>query len=294
MKFTSKIEKVFLITSWPTSLGQFMTLSTTALQGAVGRRSRWPAKLDFAQVLTGLVLVLFVWCHMLLDASILISKDAMYRVSRFMEGDYLFGADYPILVAIAAGVVLAIFVVHALLALRKFPAKYAEYRAFKSHMARFHHEDTMLWWLQAWTGFSLFFLGSVHLIGVMTHPADIGPYASSDRIIGESMWTVYALLLIAVHLHAGLGIYRLAVKWGFRLGHDADASRRRLQLARWIIIAFFLVLGFASLGIYMTIGIAHRGHHDERYVPSWERSEMPSGDRRSPWAASSPGLPTGA
>jgi fumarate reductase subunit C len=75
-----------------------MTLSAAALQGAMpthgDRRSRWPAKLDFAQALTGLVLVLFVWCHMLLDASILISEDAMYRVARFMGGDYLFGADY--------------------------------------------------------------------------------------------------------------------------------------------------------------------------------------------------------
>jgi len=94
------------------------------------------------------------------------------------------------------------------------------------------------------------------------------------------MWTVYALLLIAVHLHAGLGIYRLAVKWGFKLGHDADASRRRLQLARWGIIGFFLVLGFSSLAVYMAIGIAHRDHAHERYVPSWERSAIPGGDWR--------------
>jgi fumarate reductase subunit C len=277
---------------------QFMTLSTAALQGAIAthdrRRSRWPAKLDFAQSLTGLVLVLFVWCHMLLDASILISKDAMYRVTRFMEGAYLLGADYPFLITIAAGLILAILIVHAVLAMRKIPVRYAEYRAFKSHMASFRHEDTMLWWLQVWTGFSLFFLGSVHLIGVMTHPADIGPYASSDRIIGEWMWTVYALLLISVHLHAGIGIYRLAVKWGFKLGRDADASRRRLQLIRWVIIGFFLVLGFASLGAYMAIGIAHRGHANEHYVPSWERSEIQSGDWRPTWAAPSPLQRTGA
>jgi fumarate reductase subunit C len=274
-----------------------MTLGTNALQGAIARygpyRSRWPARLEFTQSLTGLVLVLFVWCHMLLDASILISKDAMYRVARFMEGEYLFGADYPFLITIAAGLILALLIIHAVLAMRKFPARYVEYRALRTHMASFRHEDTMLWWLQVWTGFSLFFLGSVHLIGVMTHPADIGPYASSDRIIGDWMWTVYALLLISVHLHAGIGMYRLAVKWGFNIGHDTDASRRRLQLIRWIIIAFFLVLGFASLAVYMAIGIAHRGHYNERYVPSWERSEILN-NWRPTWAASSPPQPTGA
>ena len=31
------------------------------------------------------------------------------------------------------------------------------------------------------------------------------------------MWPVYALLLVTVHLHAGVGIYRLAVKWGLQL-----------------------------------------------------------------------------
>lgn len=52
-------------------------------------RSRWPARLDVIQALSGLLLVLFVWCHMVLESSILLGKDAMYRVARFMEGRYL-------------------------------------------------------------------------------------------------------------------------------------------------------------------------------------------------------------
>jgi fumarate reductase subunit C len=181
-------------------------------------RSRWPARLDVIQALSGLLLVLFVWCHMVLESSILLGKDAMYRVARFMEGRYLLGADYPFLVTCAAGVILAIFVVHAALAMRKFPASYREYRAFRTHMASFRHPDTSLWWLQVWTGFALFFLGSVHIIGVMTRPGDIGPYESADRIVSDWMWPVYALLLVAVHLHAGVGIYRLAVKWACSFG----------------------------------------------------------------------------
>ena len=239
-------------------------------------RSRWPAVMDVAQSLTGLLLVLFIWMHMLLDGSILISKDAMYRVSRFMEGHYIFGSDYPILVSLGAASILALFVFHAWLAMRKFPERHTEYRAFRRHMASFRHEDTTLWWVQVWTGFAMLFLGSAHLIGIITRPGDIGPYKSADHIISEWMWPVYALLLIAVHLHAGVGIYRLAVKWGFKLGHDPEASRRRLKLARFAIIAFFLVLASASLAVYMVIGIGHRDHAGERYVPSWERSAIPN------------------
>jgi fumarate reductase subunit C len=237
-----------------------------------GDRSRWPARLDVTQALSGLLLVLFVWCHMVLESSILLGKDAMYRVARFMEGRYLLGADYPSLVACAAGVILAIFAVHAALAMRKFPASYREYRAFTTHMASFRHPDTTLWWLQVWTGFALFFLGSVHMIGVMTRPGDIGPYESADRIVSDWMWPVYALLLVAVHLHAGVGIYRLAVKWGLQLWHDPKVNLRRLKLARTIIIAFFILLGSASLAVYVAIGIGHRDHKGERYRPPWEHN----------------------
>jgi len=240
------------------------------------RRSRWPALMDIVQSLTGLALVLFVWFHMVLDGSLLISKDAMYRVSRFMEGQYVFGKSYPILVTLGAGSILALVVLHAWLAMRKYPERFDQYRTFRRHMASFRHEDTTLWWVQLWTGFALFFLVSAHLIGVMTQPGDIGPYESSDRVISGGMWPVYALLLVAVHVHAGVGIYRLAVKWGLQLGHDPAVSRRRLKFVRNCIIVFFLTLASASLAAYMAIGIAHRGHAGERYVPSWEQTAVPA------------------
>jgi len=249
------------------------------------QRSRWTAKLDVIQALSGLLLVLFIWTHMMLESSILLGKDAMYRVARFMEGRYFFGADYPFLITCAAGVILAIFVVHAALAMRKFPASYREYRAFHKHMTSFHHGDTSLWWLQVWTGFALLFLGSAHMIGVMTRPSDIGPYESADRIVSDWMWPIYALLLITVHLHAGVGIYRLAVKWGLQLWHDPEVNLRRLRISRAIIIGFFLLLGTTSLCVYAAIGIEHRGRYGERYVPSWERSVAPA--ERAPTSAAS-------
>jgi fumarate reductase subunit C len=252
-----------------------MALKTTNAASASvygKRRSGWPAVMDLAQSLSGLLLVLFIWFHMFNDGSILISKDAMYVVSRFMEGRYILGADYPILVSLAASGIFALIVLHAWLAMRKFPERYTQYQAFRRHMGRMHHEDTTLWWVQMWTGFALFFLISAHLVFVITRPGDIGPYESADRVISGWMWPVYVLLLITVHLHAGIGIYRLAVKWGVQLGHDAHASRARLKFARRVIIVFFLGLGSASLAAFMQIGIAHRDRAGERYVPTWEQS----------------------
>ena len=48
--------------------------------------SYWPARLDVIQSLSGLLLVIFMWGHMALVSSILVSEEAMYRVSLLFEG----------------------------------------------------------------------------------------------------------------------------------------------------------------------------------------------------------------
>ena len=226
---------------------------------------RTPARMDLMQGLTGLVLVLFVWAHMFFESSILLGKDAMLWVTKMFEGEHLFGTPYPILVSIAAAVIFTLIVIHAVLALRKFPASYRQYRALHRHLGGLRHEDTTLWAVQVVTGFAMFFLASAHLYAVFMQPADIGPYASSDRIWSGRFWLLYAPLLLCVHLHAGVGAYRLAVKWLPLPAHSFAASRRRLKLAMWGIIGFFLCLGTASLITYMVIGHGHADRVGERY-----------------------------
>ncbi|RLA74083.1 MAG: succinate dehydrogenase/fumarate reductase cytochrome b subunit, partial [Epsilonproteobacteria bacterium] len=50
-----------------------------------------PARLDFLQSFTGLILALFIAGHLLFEASILISDEMMYRVTIMFEGYYFFG-----------------------------------------------------------------------------------------------------------------------------------------------------------------------------------------------------------
>ncbi len=233
------------------------------------RKSRWPARMDLAQSVTGLLLGLFMWGHMFFVSSILLGKDAMWTVTKMFEGYFLFGRPYPVLVSFVVAAVIALFVLHALLALRKFPANYRQYRAFAAHRRLIHHGDTTLWWVQFLTGFALFFLASPHLFQMLAHPGLIGPFESSDRVWSGGWWPLYLVLLFAVELHGGIGLYRLAVKWGWLQGADADASRRRLAVAKWALTVFFLVLGLATLAAYMKIGYEHRDRVGERYVPAW-------------------------
>ena len=98
-------------------------------------------------------------------------------------------ADVVLAAALVVGGILLVFIAHAWLALRKFPANFRQYRAFAMHRAGLRHDDTGLWWIQLWTGFALFFLGTIHLYGMLTQPELIGPYESADRIWTGSKWT---------------------------------------------------------------------------------------------------------
>jgi fumarate reductase subunit C len=241
-----------------------------------GRKSRWPARLDWTQSVSGLVLALFMWGHMFFVSSILLGKDAMWTVTRFFEGYFVFGRSYPWIVSLAVGGVLSLLVVHAMLALRKFPINYSQYRSFRDHANSMKHGDTTLWWWQVVTGFAMFFLASIHLHVMLTRPDRIGPFASADRVWSEHYWPLYLVLLFVVELHGGIGLYRLAVKWGWFAGARPNVTRWRLKVLKWVLTAFFLGLGLATLAAYVRIGVEHASRVGERYVPAWVQPMPPT------------------
>lgn len=229
------------------------------------RGSPWPARLDLLQSASGLFLGLFMWLHMGFVSSILISPDAFWTVARFFEGYFIFGRAFPWLVSLFVAAVFAILVVHAALALRKFPGQWRQYAVFWRHMGGMKHGDTSLWFIQVVTGFAMFFLAPVHLYLMLTQPELIGPWESADRVWSGTMWPLYLILLFMVEIHAGVGLYRLAVKWhAFR---DPALARRRLMSLKWGFTAFFLVLGLVSLAAYVRLGMDHADRAGERYRP---------------------------
>ena len=232
------------------------------------RNSRWPARLDWAQSMSGLVLALFMWGHMFFVSSILLGKDAMWTVARFFEGYYVLGYSLHWLVSVVVATIFCLVIVHALLAVRKFPINFSQVSAFREHMHAMKHSDTTLWWWQVVTGFALFFMASIHLYIMLTRPDRIGPFESADRVWTDHFWPLYLVLLFAVELHGGIGLYRLAVKWGWFTGPDPNAGRKRLKTLKWALTGFFLVLGLASLAAYIKIGIEHAPHAGERYTPA--------------------------
>jgi fumarate reductase subunit C len=245
--------------------------------GRTMRKSRVPARLDWLQSVSGLILALFMWGHMFFVSSILLGSDAMWTVARFFEGTFVFGHSLPWLVSGVVACIFALLILHALLALRKFPINYRQLRSFRDHVNAMKHGDTTLWWWQVVTGFAMFFMASIHLYIMLSRPDRIGPFESADRVWSDHFWPLYLVLLFAVELHGGIGLYRLAVKWGWFAGPDPNVSRRRLKTIKWALTAFFLVLGLATLAAYIKIGIGHAAHAGEPYTPSWVQPVHPAG-----------------
>lgn len=234
------------------------------------KKSRIPARLDLAQSGTGLILGLFMWVHMLLVASILFGKASFNFVAKTMELAFLSntGHGYPAAVFIAVSCVFTLFIIHALLGMRKFPISWKQHRIVRDQMQMMNHPDTNLWYIQAVTGFIMFFAGSVHLYVMLTHPGSIDPYLSADRMVSSSMWPLYLVLLICVELHGTIGLYRLCMKWGWFTGTDARKSREKMKKIKNRLTIFFLTVGILSLLVFVVIGIGHRDRAGERYHAS--------------------------
>lgn len=234
------------------------------------KKSRLPARLDFFQSGTGLILGLFMWVHMLLVGSIVLGPGMFNWVAKTMELAFLSdtGHGYPIAVFFAVAVVFTLFITHALLGMRKFPISWKQHRIMQDQMVMMKHQDTNLWYIQAITGFIMFFAGSVHLYIMLTHPGSIDPYLSADRVVSGNMWFVYLILLICVELHGGIGLYRLCMKWGWlqpKDFKDARERRKKLKQLKNRLTIFFLSLGLLALLVFIVIGIRHRDNAGQPY-----------------------------
>lgn len=256
------------------------------------KKSRIPARLDLAQSATGLILGLFMWVHMLLVGSIILGKDAFNFVAKTMELSFLSdtGHGYPIAVFFAVLGVFTLFILHALLGVRKFPISWKQHRIVRDQMQMMNHTDTNLWYVQVVTGFLMFFLGSVHLYVMLTNPGAIDPYLSADRVVSGNMWPLYLVLLVCVELHATIGIYRLCMKWGWFAGKDARASRQKLKTWKNRLTIFFLSLGILALLVFIVIGIGHRDKVGERYESHSSAAEQAPAEHVAPEVEKTPTL----
>lgn len=214
---------------------------------------------------TGLVLALFMWGHVILVGSILTGERGFDWLATLLEDYYI---AQPTVAAI-----FAIFIVHAVFASRKIPAQLRERRQMidlakglkqsgrekvpsrRDNSPFVPHLESMLWIWQVRTGMVILVIGSFHLIlmGIEIYTPLFGEghgldSATSMGRVAAGLWLPYSILLLCVEFHAGVGLYRLAIKWGSGVLPNRRILHRIEQLIFWV------VLGLGTLTLLVLAG----------------------------------------
>jgi fumarate reductase subunit C len=216
-----------------------MAIDTTIYVPAPSRTS---AYFDGLQMLTGVALILFMWSHMVLVASVNLGAEAMNTLARFFEETYMAQVGGPI--------IGCVFLLHFLLAARKIPFRMDQQTAIWKHSRILRHTDTWLWMIQALTAMIILIMGSIHMWTVLTD-LPITATKSAARIQGGFWLVFYLILLPMVELHVGIGFYRIGVKWGFIRRN----TRKGFKRFENILTSVFVLIGLITIVRFLILPI---------------------------------------
>ena len=192
-----------------------------------------PNRLDFIQAVSGALLILFLWAHLLLVSSVIISPAIMNGIAWFFEATYMAQIGGPI--------ILLLMVYHFIIAARKMPFRAGELCLFWKHAKQLRHKDTWLWLVQVGTAIVILVMASIHMYTVLsTLPITA---ARSAARVQEGWLPFYLVLLPMAELHVGIGFYRLGVKYGY----ITRATRSRWQRNEYAMTGIFIVIGLLTL-----------------------------------------------
>jgi fumarate reductase subunit C len=191
---------------------------------------------EVVQTVSGLLLVGFLWTHMLFVASILLGVQAFNTLAHFME-------TYRLLDLAVIFIILMVSA-HVGAVLRRIPGRWQEQKIVWKHAKIIKHQDTWSWLFQAVTGSAMLLLIMIHVFVVVY--VGIDSKLSADRVHSWMLW-FYMVLLFFAEYHASVGLYRTLVKWGF-------VKRHSLKRVLTVITVGTIGLGLLSLWAFYRLG----------------------------------------
>ncbi len=190
-------------------------------------------RLDFWQATSGALLALFVCVHLVLEGSVVLSPKITNTIGWLMEETYV--------AQVAAPLILLLILFHFWIAARKMPFRAGELTIFVDHSRALRDIDTTLWLIQVFTAIVILVGAFFHVYTVMTDlPITV---AESAKRLHKGWLLFYVVFLPCTILHTGIGIYRIAVKYGFL----SKARRIFWRKVIWIGMGCYLILGICAL-----------------------------------------------
>ncbi len=204
------------------------------------RRGRSDAILDWLQMFSGVALIIFVFMHMSLVSSVIISPSIMDTIAHTYEENYMAQIGGPML--------FLLFLFHFYLAARKIPFRLEGQKTIWKHARMLKHRDTWLWIIQVVSAMLILVMGAIHMWSVLSD-LPITAARSAERIQSGPWLYFYLVLAPLVVLHVVAGLYRIAVKWGF----IRDSQRGGLNKFATGLAVVFICIGLATLVRFMTL-----------------------------------------
>lgn len=204
------------------------------------KNPRIAARFDLVEMISGLLLVLFMWGHMLMLATILFGEGTMNALAEWLEALYLAQVG-------AVGMVFLILI-HFVAAGRKLPVRLREQKMIWRLSRKLGHGDTWLWLVQVVTGLAILMFAMIHLWVILTtFPIEA---AKSSTRVAQAYGYLYAPMILLVELHVGIGLYRILVKW-------TAFNRTAGAWIKWLMTAGFLIIGYWVLRTFWSIGLEY-------------------------------------
>ncbi len=192
---------------------------------------------EIIQMVSGLLLFLFLWVHMLFVSSIWRGAGAFNVLANFMDRWGLLPFTIMFLIIV--------FALHIGTVLRRMPSQYLEHKVVWKHAKLIHHADTWSWVFQSITGTAIIILAMIHIAIVSF--AGINAHLSALRVQSREFLIFYIVLLLLSEYHASVGLYRVFAKWGF-------VNRHSMKRILNFISLFMIFIGAITLGILYTLG----------------------------------------
>jgi len=208
------------------------------VQRSIAKNQRMELFLDLAELVSGLLLVGFLWTHMFFVGTIIINPHLFNALAAWLDRYYLSYIGIPF--------IIVVFFSHLVIAGRRIPTRFLEQKMMWRHAALLGERDTWTWVFQTITGMGILVLASIHM-WVVIENWPIRDYISALRV-QHFLW-LYLILLFLGEYHAGTGLYRQFVKWGWlkrqKLIHVIDA-----------ITIFIILMGLVALWVFLHMGVA--------------------------------------
>lgn len=207
---------------------------------APASRGKSDAILDWLQMFSGVALIIFVFMHMSLVSSVIVSPNIMDSIANTYEKNYMAQIGGPIL--------FLLFLFHFYLAARKIPFRLEGQKTIWRHARMLKHRDTWLWVVQVVSAMLILVMGAIHMWAVLSD-LPISAARSAQRIQSGPWLYFYLVLAPLVVMHVVAGLYRIAVKWGF----IRDYQRNGLNRFATGLAVVFICIGLATLVRFMTL-----------------------------------------